>query len=760
MATKRVVAYFMHESEANEAAQALSSTQITDSFVVGDIDDTKIPSLQSKGLIVQEEPVEPRRRSLDIPPAFGLLHTEAVRSFMPQAGLESRGLLAAGIDDDVPAPIDYYNVALRGPLVEEWRSQLERIGVTLLEALPLAFSCYKARLASTQISQIKLLPFVSDVKWIEPSSALVRKTTLAAASAAAVSPSNGLRMLTFDVRLQDPNASPTVQQWLQANNVAISGAAGRKLRIYALENSRVLDDLARLPDVDTVVEYVPPTLYNDCARRLLGVDSAGQAPPIARLTQDGTGQIVAIADTGIDDQHRDFQGRIISKIALGRINDASDPHGHGTHVAGSVLGDGSASNGQVKGVAPKAKLVFQSLLDANGTLGGLPLDLNDLFAEAYAAGARIHNNSWGADTRSAYTFNSEEVDEYVRKQPDMLIVIAAGNGATAANPARTAPGYVDWLSIGSPASSKNALTVGASRSDRSNGPMANLKWGVGWPTRFPQPPIADETVAGDPNCLAAFSARGPCDDRRIKPDVVAPGTDILSTKSRLAPRSAFSGVQSADYAFDGGTSMSAPLVTGCATLVRQYYTDSRQHSPSAALLKATLINSTTWLCGKDSVAPAPGVPNFHQGHGRVNMQMAIPNAAQPGMALEFVDDWQDVTKSFTRTGQRRRFQFVLPASCPELRVCMAYTDAPARGLQNNLNLMVQHFENAVKWIGNEKLPDALTLPDPDNNVETVRVSNAPAGTYYIQVFVGNMLKPPQDFALVVTAVGLPALTEI
>jgi hypothetical protein len=85
----------------------------------------------------------------------------------------------------------------------------------------------------------------------------------------------------------------------------------------------------------------------------------------------------------------------VAKIARGRKNLADDPVGHGTHVAGSVLGDGSASSGQYKGIAPKASLFFQSLLDSNGDLGGLPLDLNDLFLEAYQGGARIHNNSWG-----------------------------------------------------------------------------------------------------------------------------------------------------------------------------------------------------------------------------------------------------------------------------------------------------------------------------------------------------------------------------
>ncbi len=239
---------------------------------------------------------------------------------------------------------------------------------------------------------------------------------------------------------------------------------------------------------------------------------------------------MAVADTGLDEDHPAFEGRIAGIVARGRTGDASDPDGHGTrgtHVAGSVLGDGSASGGDIRNTAPEARLFFQSLLDANGELGGLPVDLGDLFKEAHRAGARIQNHSWGAKTSAAYTFNSIEVDEFAAERRNALLVISAGNEGRAAAPLNSAPGFVDWLSVGSPASSKNALTVGASRSDRTSGGLAALTYGAVWPSKFPDPPIvASEKVSDDVEALAAFSSRGPCDDRRIKPDVVAPGTDV------------------------------------------------------------------------------------------------------------------------------------------------------------------------------------------------------------------------------------------
>src|SRR5262249_57587445 len=76
-------------------------------------------------------------------------------------------------------------------------------------------------------------------------------------------------------------------------------------------------------------------------------------------------------------------GRMRKLYALGRTNPAKtdDPHGHGTHVAGSVLGDGNSASvgGIIQGTAPRATLVFQSTLDSNGGLGGQPTDLHDLF---------------------------------------------------------------------------------------------------------------------------------------------------------------------------------------------------------------------------------------------------------------------------------------------------------------------------------------------------------------------------------------------
>ncbi|HYN53621.1 MAG TPA: S8 family serine peptidase [Methylotenera sp.] len=741
MAKKNVIAYFMHEYEMSSALKVLVNPEVTESFVIGELEETEIEALKKQGLIVEEVQSARPEMSDDqfsVDPAslnnYVLLHTKSL------------------FNEAVPAPVDYYSVQLYGPLLEPRRQQLKAFGGYLGDRL--ADGGYKMRLHANEVISVNSLHFVKKITWINPetSSPDVILTSIDISNSELESKPE---VVTFDLRLNDPKDKVKVLAWLKLKKILIVGDTARKIRFQLKANSPEVDELAMLPEIDRIDEYIHPKLTNDHARYLLGIDHMIMAPG-SFVAEDGTDQIVAVADTGIDEKHPDFNGRIIGTIDRGGTGVTSDPHGHGTHVAGSILGDGTASSGKIKGVAPKAKLFFQSLADAYGRLVGLPVDLNDLFDEAYNAGARIHNNSWSAVTNSVYTMSSEEVDEYINNHKDMLIVFAAGNEGSGYKPRKANPGYVDWLSIGSPASCKNALTVGASRSSRNNGPRAHSTWNAVWPNRFPDPPISMENVSGDPECIAAFSSRGPCDDHRIKPDIVAPGTDILSTRSSRAPSGTYT---SKEYTFDSGTSMATPLVSGCAALVRQYYVQSRGHPmPSAALLKATLVNSTKWLTGNDANAEAFGRPNYHQGHGRVCINLAIPNSSQPGMNLQFVDDWQNF--QFTRTGQRMRYQFVLPANAPELRLCMAYSDYPARGLQNNLNLIAEHIESGTKYLGNANLPNALTLLDSDNNLEVIRIDGAQQGTYLIQVLAANLLHPNQDFALVVTGVGVPTLTSI
>ena len=127
--------------------------------------------------------------------------------------------------------------------------------------------------------------------------------------------------------------------------------------------------------------------------------------------------------------------------------------------------------------------------------------------------------------------------------------------------------------------------------------------------------------------MAAFSSRGPALDGRIKPDIVAPGTWIASTKSSVASGGGWGAIDS-NYMYMGGTSMATPLTAGAAALIRQYYTDRESITPSAALIKATMVNGATDIYpgqyGTGGTQEIPVTrPTNVAGWGRVDVQDSI-----------------------------------------------------------------------------------------------------------------------------------------
>ena len=744
MPDRRVVVHFMHEAELGQASQLVKNATTTNATIVGVLDDTDIQRLRDQGIVVQvlDEAPAPRLNS------FALRGRRAARAMARDSiggGVIARTFPEAPL---TPGVETQYHIELSGPVISPWQEALTAAGAKIQESV--GGTKLRVLLQPAAVQSIEALPFILSVEpWGRTEAAADTEEEVAASSPLPGAP---VEMLLYDVLLIDNEKSAPVKSWLDDQHVQIAASAPDKIRIYLPENSSIAEELTQRREwVLQIEQYIEPVLHNDRAREILGVDAPGNAQQMPFL---GDGETIGVADTGIDETHGDFDGRLTSVIALGRPGNATDPHGHGTHVTGSIAGDGKESAGQLKGVAPSADIVFQSLLDSAGKLGGLPFKLQDLFRESYDLGARIHNNSWGSATGSTYRVNCREVDEFVYDHKDMLIVISAGNEGTAADPdigmRRSQPGFVDWLSIGSPATAKNALTVGASRSDRTAGGYSTLKYGAAWPDDFPAVPIADELVSSKPDSMSGFSSRGPCDDYRIKPDVVAPGTDILSCRSSKAPVRNFWGpyAASAKYAYMGGTSMAAPLVAGCAALIREYYRKRRNHEPSAALLKATIINGTHWLGGVDSIADFPNQPNYHQGFGRVDVPTSIPDVLDPAVHLEFIDNWKDPATQLA-SDQRRRWQFSVAAG-GELRMCLVYTDPPGRAIQNNLNMLLQVPNTTQKMFGNMQVPMSLNQPDAVNNVEIIRIPNATAGQYLVQITATSVLRGPQDYALVVS----------
>jgi subtilisin family serine protease len=243
--------------------------------------------------------------------------------------------------------------------------------------------------------------------------------------------------------------------------------------------------------------------------------------------------------------------------------------------------------------------------------------------------------------------------------------------------------------------------------------------------------------------LAAFSSRGPTADGRIKPDVVAPGTAILSTRSRATGAGSGWGLSTDDlYLFEGGTSMATPLVSGCAAVVREYLQQTGRGKPSAALVKALIINGAESLRGQYSPSETGVVPNNHQGFGRVNLARTVDIDASSRLLQVWDED------RVLDTGDEQVFKLNLPKQAKSLKVTLVWTDPAGEVLQNDLDLVVTTSSGDVGY-GNAA--PGSNIPDRVNNVEQVTLLAIPAGDVHIQVKAFRCAIEPQTFALVARA---------
>jgi len=446
------------------------------------------------------------------------------------------GVLGAS-DGSQAGPEDYYIVQFQDTVLGEWRANVEAIGGTLVGYIP--DHCYLVRLHQAQVNPVRQLP---EVRWVGHYQPSYRVSPL------------------LSERLKYGEEVSVVISTFQSEELSevgglIASHGGRVLGplpapgtvLRATLRGDLVSAIAAAKGIAWIEEYVPHRLYNDQAGPVIGADAVWTVPGL-----NGEGQVVAVADTGLDlgvddaTLHPDVEGRIAEGQAWGRPT-WDDPHGHGTHVAGSVLGDGSQSSGVYSGVAPAASLVMQSILDAENGLGGIPTDLRDLLSDARDAGAQVHTNSWGAPVSGVYTTDAWNVDRFTWEHKDFTVLFAAGNEGQDLD----ADGVVDADSLISPATAKNCISVGASENSRPSLPYA---WGSSYGS-----PISTDLTADDPAGLAAFSSRGMTDDGRVKPDLVAPGTWVCSMRSRKsAVDEGFeSGLIPADWTAGSGWSVSS-----------------------------------------------------------------------------------------------------------------------------------------------------------------------------------------------------------
>ncbi|MFE9614011.1 S8 family serine peptidase [Streptomyces sp. NPDC006012] len=280
------------------------------------------------------------------------------------------------------------------------------------------------------------------------------------------------------------------------------------------------------------------------------------APKVWADGDTGQGVDVAVLDTGVDTEHPDLTDRIAATRSFVPDENVTDRNGHGTHVASTVAGTGAASGGKERGVAPGASLHIGKVLSDEGwgqdswIIAGMEWAARDQHA-------KVVNMSLGSSEPSDGTDPESEAVNRLSAETGTLFVTAAGNTGTPA-------------SIGGPGAADAALTVGA----------------------------VDST-----DSVAYFSSQGPrVGDGALKPEITAPGVDVLAARSQYAPEG------SGSYQTLSGTSMAAPHVTGAAALL------ARTHPDLTGSQLKDLLTSTSVL--------TPQYDAFQAGSGRLDVAAA------------------------------------------------------------------------------------------------------------------------------------------
>lgn len=463
----------------------------------------------------------------------------------------------------------HHLVQFVGPIQPEWVAALEERGADVVE--PVGPYGMFVVCSDADAQALKSLDFVAWVGRLEPAWRL----------------HDNLAGLKGDIRYVSIGVYPESEAAAVRAVLTRGGAkevrasapnehGGHYTRLVAQVPAKLLPALAQQPGVRWL-EYVQPEPGFDGEResQIVGenFNAAGTAPVpgyqafLTGVGLSGAGVVVAINDTGVDDNannnttgHLDLRGRMAAFVDYTGGTVATDTQGHGTHVAGIAVGnagsnqfEGAAPDNFQRGlgVAPGANYVVQNGLMLSPWP---PADFSPFIRDAVANGARAQNNSWfSSGAGSGYTATARQYDQLVR-DPDrgtagleqIGIVFSAGNAGGGAS------------TITGPKEAKNVIVVGNALNFRPGAGFPFDGWGVN-----------------------GSSSRGPALDGRILPNVVAPGTDVLSASVGTDDQ----------HVFMTGTSMASPHVTGtCALLVQWWRARTGGKDPSAAMLKALLIN--------------------------------------------------------------------------------------------------------------------------------------------------------------------------
>ena len=700
-----------------------------------------------------------------------------------------------------PGPAGAYIVQSRGVIAAAFRDRLASVGASVISYIPNnAFLVAASESAAQRLAEApetaSILPYEPYFK-LEPS-------LLATAIDPAAAPAALLRLV---VTVQDGAAVGDEFSRLGARELARErGPFGTLITLEAPATQ--VATLARSASVQLIERWQKPVTANDHSGPLLGsVTNALNDGPYLGLT--GKGVVVNVNDSGVDQSHPDLQGRVHAGPGL-PASVLQDADGHGTHVAAIIAGNGSQSStvaappqGSLSGASFRGRATSAELFVLPVTaLGGS--EFGDEYLQVTAATNTIRtdelgeplisNNSWVYESFE-YGSHSASFDAAVRDaapgltgdQP-VLFVFAAGNAGGGGDNGVGGSGD----SINAPANAKNVITVGALEVVRNltnsivyetNGvalivgstPIATLDTNRSdYTTNAPYTPMTDSDFQ-----VAGFSGRGNVgigvegDSGRFKPDLVAPGTFIISARSSKwklendFPTNLFyneyllfkdlTAETQPYYRYESGTSMSAASVAGLLAQMQEFFrTQVTGQRPSAAGYKALLINSATVT--SPTYVPDPHAqsedPRNYAGWGEpylptaLSSQLTISN--KPAYLIEAGSFGQSVGLS---TGESRSYRLQLNdvASNAPVRITLVWTDPPgnpigAAKLVNDLDLVVSNTVTHQVLYGNDfeasearshvQETNDLTRFDRINNVERILLPEL-GGTNFIVSVVAH-----------------------
>ncbi len=551
---------------------------------------------------------------------------------------------------------------------------------------------------------------------------------------------------------------------------AVDGLAGNG-GVVAIEPSaepQLLDERAAQIVAGNLTGGFQPVLGTGYRQFLLDRGFATSSTITIDITDEGVDKGVVPVPAG---SHPDFYSsgspanpsRIIYAQEASADSNARDCGGHGTNVASIAAGFGAGAGSTIEdaqgfnygmGIAPRSRLGATKIFNCAGSFD-VSTSFTALHSNAYLQGARISNNSWGAPVNGVYTADSREFDGLVRDarptqagNQAFTEVFAAGNSGSGLD------------TIGAPGTAKNVITVGASENVRAAGTD-----GCGVP----------DTGANSARDIIDFSSRGPTDDLRTKPDIVAPGTHVSGAQPQTGADYNGSGTcnpqfpaGSTRYSLVSGTSQASPEATGFAALIHEYYRAKHGGGatfPSPAMTKAFMANTATDIAGgNDGAGSTNGpVPQPVQGWGRINL-----GTLTNGTTRQVLDQ----TRVLSATGSAvNQYHTIASASRP-LRVSLAWADAPGpttgNSFVNDLDLEVraggQVFQGNV-FSGGRSVTGGTA--DPRNNLENVFLPAGLTGRIRVRVIAkniagdgipGNADTTDQDYALLISNAG-PALAS-